>query len=66
MKPPIHVNNLLQYSALAANTVGEIAGSFGIPFLGSTATLVLAILKCVEVGVLQRATKSVRLIGPVY
>ncbi|KAJ7244116.1 hypothetical protein C8J57DRAFT_1243234 [Mycena rebaudengoi] len=35
-------------TTFAANTVGEIAGSFGIPFLGSTATLVLAILKCVE------------------
>jgi hypothetical protein len=49
MKPPTHLDNLFQYTAFAANTVGEIAGSFGIPFLGSTATLVLAILKYVEV-----------------
>ncbi|KAJ7289449.1 hypothetical protein C8J57DRAFT_1706293 [Mycena rebaudengoi] len=48
MKPPTHLDNLLQYTTFAANTVGEIAGSFGIPFLGSTAALALAILKCVE------------------
>jgi hypothetical protein len=57
MKPPTHIDNLLQYTAFAANTVGEIAGSFEIPFLGSTATLVLEILKCVEVGVVWTATK---------
>jgi hypothetical protein len=50
MKPPTHLDNLLQYTAFAADTVGEIAGSFEIPFLGSATTLVLAILKCVEVG----------------
>ncbi|KAJ7241423.1 hypothetical protein C8J57DRAFT_1244675 [Mycena rebaudengoi] len=38
----------------AANTVGEIAGSFEIPFLGSIATLVLVILKCVEACVLHQ------------
>ncbi|KAJ7290375.1 hypothetical protein C8J57DRAFT_1705776 [Mycena rebaudengoi] len=43
-----HLDNLLQYTTFAADTVGAIAGSFNIPFLGSTATLVLAILKCVE------------------
>jgi hypothetical protein len=66
MKPATHLDNLLQYTAFAANTVGEIAGSFEIPFLGSTAALVLVILKCVEVGVRRIATKRVGLIGPVY
>ncbi|KAJ7263754.1 hypothetical protein C8J57DRAFT_1470563 [Mycena rebaudengoi] len=48
MKPPTHLDSLLQYTAFAADTVGEIAGSFEIPFLRSATTLVLAILKCVE------------------
>jgi hypothetical protein len=65
MKPPTQLDNLLQYTAFAANSVRVIARSFEIPFLGSTAVLVLAILKCVEVGVLRTATKSVGLIEPV-
>jgi hypothetical protein len=56
MKPSTHLE-LLQYTAFAAKTVGEIADSFEIPFLHSTATLVLAILKCVEVSVLRIDTK---------
>ncbi|KAJ7263710.1 hypothetical protein C8J57DRAFT_1625886 [Mycena rebaudengoi] len=48
MKPPTQLDNLLQYTAFAANIVRGIARSFEIPFLGSTAVLVLAILKCVE------------------
>jgi hypothetical protein len=66
MKPPTDVNNLLQYTAFAANTVGEIASSFDIPFLNSTATLVLEILGSVTVCALWTATKSVGLIGPVH
>ncbi|KAJ7253147.1 hypothetical protein C8J57DRAFT_1660242 [Mycena rebaudengoi] len=48
MKPPTQLDNLLQYTAFAANIVRGIARSFEIPFLGSAAVLVLAILKCVE------------------
>ncbi|KAJ7242417.1 hypothetical protein C8J57DRAFT_1526113 [Mycena rebaudengoi] len=59
MKPPTHLDNLLQYTAFAANTVREIADSFEIPFLASTATLVLAILKCVES---TKSNKDVRIV----
>ncbi|KAJ7263707.1 hypothetical protein C8J57DRAFT_1470540 [Mycena rebaudengoi] len=48
MQPPTHRDNLLQYTAFAADTVREIASSFEIPFLGSATTLVLEILKSVE------------------
>ncbi|KAJ7262045.1 P-loop containing nucleoside triphosphate hydrolase protein [Mycena rebaudengoi] len=48
MKPSTQLDNLLKYTAFAANIVRGIARSFEIPFLGSTAVLVLAILKCVE------------------
>ncbi|KAJ7277237.1 P-loop containing nucleoside triphosphate hydrolase protein, partial [Mycena rebaudengoi] len=48
MKVPTHLENLIQYTTVAASTVEEIAGSFQIPFLSSVAALTLSILKCVE------------------
>jgi hypothetical protein len=49
MKVPTHLENLIQYTTVAASTVEDIAGSFQIPFLSSAAALTLAILKGVEV-----------------
>ncbi|KAJ7261935.1 hypothetical protein C8J57DRAFT_1633383 [Mycena rebaudengoi] len=48
MKVPTQLENIVQYTALTASTVEEIAGSFQIPFLASAATLSLSVLKCVE------------------
>ncbi|KAJ7275685.1 hypothetical protein C8J57DRAFT_1466432 [Mycena rebaudengoi] len=48
MKVPTQLENLIQYTTVAASTVDEIAGSFQIPFLSSAAALTLSILKCVE------------------
>ncbi|KAJ7264244.1 hypothetical protein C8J57DRAFT_1624734 [Mycena rebaudengoi] len=48
MKAPTQLENLIQYTAVAASTVEEIAGSFQIPFLTSATTLAFSILKCVE------------------
>ncbi|KAJ7265581.1 hypothetical protein C8J57DRAFT_1620523 [Mycena rebaudengoi] len=48
MKVPTELENLIQYTTVAASTVEGIAGSFQIPFLSSAAVLTLSILKCVE------------------
>ncbi|KAJ7252166.1 hypothetical protein C8J57DRAFT_1718391 [Mycena rebaudengoi] len=48
MKVPIKLENLIQYTMVAASTVEEIAGSFQVPFLTSATALTLSILKCVE------------------
>jgi hypothetical protein len=49
MKPSTHLNNLIEYTTLTARTAEEIAASSYVPFLGATATLVLSILKCLDV-----------------
>jgi hypothetical protein len=49
MKVPTELENLIQYTTVAASTVEEIAASFQIPFLSTAASLTLSILKCVEV-----------------
>ncbi|KAJ7243469.1 hypothetical protein C8J57DRAFT_1243416 [Mycena rebaudengoi] len=48
MKVPAQLENLIQYTTVAASTAEEIAGSFQIPFLSSATALTLSILKCVE------------------
>ncbi|KAJ7254502.1 hypothetical protein C8J57DRAFT_1722081 [Mycena rebaudengoi] len=48
MKVPTELENLIQYTTVAASTVEEIAASFQIPFLSTAASLTLSILKCVE------------------
>ncbi|KAJ7280848.1 hypothetical protein C8J57DRAFT_1711819 [Mycena rebaudengoi] len=48
MRVPTQLENIIQYTTVAASTVEEIAGSFQIPFLSSAAALTLSILKCVE------------------
>ncbi|KAJ7290263.1 hypothetical protein C8J57DRAFT_1705704 [Mycena rebaudengoi] len=48
MKVPTQLENLIQYTTVAASTVEGIAGSFQIPFLSSAVALTLSILKCVE------------------
>ncbi|KAJ7252445.1 hypothetical protein C8J57DRAFT_1474117 [Mycena rebaudengoi] len=48
MKVPTQLENLIQYTTVAASTVEGIAGSLQIPFLSSVAALTLSILKCVE------------------
>ncbi|KAJ7245846.1 P-loop containing nucleoside triphosphate hydrolase protein [Mycena rebaudengoi] len=65
MKPPTDVDRVLQYTTFAANSVGEIASSFKIPFLGSTATLALAILKCVEGVYIQMVEQIHEILGTV-
>ncbi|KAJ7240915.1 P-loop containing nucleoside triphosphate hydrolase protein, partial [Mycena rebaudengoi] len=45
---PTELENLIQYTTVAASTVEEIAASFQIPFLSTAASLTLSILKCVE------------------
>ncbi|KAJ7246960.1 hypothetical protein C8J57DRAFT_1674430 [Mycena rebaudengoi] len=47
MKVPTQLENIIQYTTVAASTVEEIAGSFHIPFLSSATALTLSILKCV-------------------
>jgi hypothetical protein len=49
MKVPTQLENLIQYTTVAASTVEGIAGSLQIPFLSSVTALTLSILKCVEV-----------------
>jgi hypothetical protein len=49
MKVPTQLENVIQYTTVAVNTVDGIAGAFQIPFLSSTTALTLSILKCVEV-----------------
>jgi hypothetical protein len=51
MKPPTHFDDLVRYTTLAATTAEEIGGTFEVPFLSTAATLVLSIMKCLEVGV---------------
>ncbi|KAJ7261933.1 hypothetical protein C8J57DRAFT_1633369 [Mycena rebaudengoi] len=48
MKVPTQLESLIQYTAITASTVEEIAGSFQIPFLASATALTSSILKCVE------------------
>ncbi|KAJ7261963.1 hypothetical protein C8J57DRAFT_1513750 [Mycena rebaudengoi] len=48
MKVPTQLENVIQYTVMAASTVREAADSFEIPFLASAAVLTLSILKCVE------------------
>ncbi|KAJ7240914.1 hypothetical protein C8J57DRAFT_1527246 [Mycena rebaudengoi] len=48
MKVPTELENLIQYTTVAASTAEEIVGSFQIPFFSSAASLTLPILKCVE------------------
>ncbi|KAJ7216916.1 hypothetical protein C8J57DRAFT_1482981, partial [Mycena rebaudengoi] len=48
MKVPTQLENLIQYTTVAASTVEGIAGSLQIPFLSSVTALTLSILKCVE------------------
>ncbi|KAJ7262875.1 P-loop containing nucleoside triphosphate hydrolase protein [Mycena rebaudengoi] len=48
MKVLIQLENLIQYTTVAATTVEEIAGAFEIPFLTSATALTLSILECVE------------------
>jgi hypothetical protein len=45
----MHLDSLIKYTTLAATTAEEMASSFQVPFLASTATLVLSILNCVKV-----------------
>ncbi|KAJ7683333.1 hypothetical protein B0H17DRAFT_1333314 [Mycena rosella] len=46
--PPLQLKGIIEYTTLAASTTQEIAISAGVPFLGSVASLALAILKVVE------------------
>ncbi|KAJ7288595.1 hypothetical protein C8J57DRAFT_1642642 [Mycena rebaudengoi] len=48
MKVSPQLENIIQYTTVAVNTVDGIAGSFQIPFLSSATALTLSILKCVE------------------
>jgi hypothetical protein len=49
LTPTMHLDRLIEYTTLAATTAAEMANTFQVPFLASTATLVLSILNCVEV-----------------
>jgi hypothetical protein len=51
MQPSTSFKNLIQYATIAATTTKEIADSARVPFLGSTATLSLSLLKSVEVSI---------------
>ncbi|KAJ7656614.1 hypothetical protein B0H17DRAFT_1337963 [Mycena rosella] len=46
--PSLELKGIIEYTTLAASTTQEIAISAGVPFLGSVASLTLAILKVVE------------------
>ncbi|KAJ7084666.1 hypothetical protein C8R44DRAFT_894111 [Mycena epipterygia] len=48
MQSPTQLDNVIEYTKLAASTAKEISDVAQIPFLSSTASLSLAILGCVE------------------
>jgi hypothetical protein len=46
---PANASKLIGYTVFAATTAQNIAEITQVPFLGSTATLCLTIMKCIEV-----------------
>ncbi|KAJ6626077.1 hypothetical protein B0H10DRAFT_1942216 [Mycena sp. CBHHK59/15] len=48
MQPATHLENLLQYTTLAASTIRDLSDSMKIPFLNMTATLSVSILQNID------------------